>query len=83
MPGELPLRGAEELLAEHAGIKEKWQCPTCGSRRLRRLERMGFLQNKVYSMFGYYPWRCGTCKTSFYLRRRSFLKGTREKEYFK
>jgi DNA-directed RNA polymerase subunit RPC12/RpoP len=76
-------QGAGEAIGANAIVSEELQCPTCGSRRLRRLERKGFLQNKVYSFFGYYPWRCGACKASFYMKRRSFIKGTKEKKYVK
>jgi hypothetical protein len=83
MPAEMRAQITGEALGEHAIVRDKLQCPTCGSRRLRRLGREGILQTKVYSLLGYYPWRCGICKTSFYLRRRNIIKGTKEKKYGK
>ena len=32
-------------------------CETCGC-EMRRFARKGFLQEKVYPFFGYYPWEC-------------------------
>lgn len=29
---------------------------------MRRLPRMGFLQRKIYPIFGYYPWECSSCR---------------------
>ena len=83
MPGEIRPYIAEEALGKHAIGRGELRCPTCGSRRLRRQERKGFLQKRVYSFLGFYPWRCGTCKTNFYMRRRSITKGTKEKKYKK
>lgn len=80
MFGEIPSDGA---LGERAHVLDGLQCSTCGSTRLRRLEREGFLQSKVYSFFGYYPWRCSTCKTSFLMKRRSLIKGAKETKYVK
>jgi len=35
-----------------------------------RLERKGFFERKILPKFGYYPWMCGVCRTSFLLRKR-------------
>ena len=34
------------------------------------MERRGFLQIKILPIFGYYPWLCGVCRTSFLTRKR-------------
>jgi hypothetical protein len=36
-------------------------CKHCGS-NLRRLSRTGFLQLRVYPLFGFYPWECPVCR---------------------
>jgi len=41
------------------------------------MERKGFLQVKILPKFGYYPWMCLNCRTSFLVRkryRRKFLR---------
>jgi len=40
---------------------------------LRRIERVGLLQEKVYPLFGYYPWECSGC------RKRSLMKDRGER----
>jgi len=40
------------------------------------MKRVGFLQNRVYSIFGFYPWKCPECKTRYLLRAR----GSRRKK---
>ncbi len=45
-------------------------CPKCGSGHLHRVERKGFLEKRIYSFFGYYPWRCHRCRQKFYLKKR-------------
>lgn len=49
------------------------QCPRCGSDCLKRMPREGFLQNRVYPIFGYYPWKCTKCLGKFVLRRRNLF----------
>jgi hypothetical protein len=29
---------------------------------MRRLGREGFLQSRIYPIFGYYPWECPICR---------------------
>jgi len=55
---------------DHAGAGLRVQCPTCGNEHPHRLERKGFFEVKILPMFGYYPWLCGACKTSFWVRKR-------------
>ena len=38
------------------------QCPGCGENRLFRIQRKGFLQRRIYALFGYYPWKCRRCE---------------------
>jgi len=44
---------------EHRSIM---QCPKCDRGELRRTARKGFLERQIYARFGYYPWKCPTCK---------------------
>jgi DNA-directed RNA polymerase subunit RPC12/RpoP len=46
------------------------QCPRCGSHYMKRMKRSGFLEARVYWIFGYYPWRCTKCLGNFLLRKR-------------
>jgi hypothetical protein len=45
-------------------------CLKCGGGIAIRINRSGFLQRKVLSHFGYYPWKCGACGRVFLVRRR-------------
>jgi len=38
--------------------------------------REGFLQQKICSIFGYYPWRCTKCLGSFLIREAGLAEGT-------
>jgi hypothetical protein len=55
-------------------------CPNCGGSHPRRLERKGFLQERVYPLFGYYPWVCGACKSTFLMRKR-YRRKSKEKDH--
>jgi predicted nucleic acid-binding Zn ribbon protein len=55
-------------------------CPECGSKRLRRVERRGFMQKHVFAWFGYFPWHCRECRKYSLLRKRNRSKAT-EKQY--
>jgi DNA-directed RNA polymerase subunit RPC12/RpoP len=65
---------------EQAAATPKIRCPQCGGDHPRRLERKGFLQDRVYPLFGYYPWVCGACKSIFLMRKR-YRRKTKKKEY--
>lgn len=58
------------------------QCTKCKAEgKLSRLKRISFLEQHVFSLFGYYPWRCSACTQRIYLRARSTIEGfTRESE---
>ena len=49
---------------------DRLQCPSCGYSPIRREERKGFLQMRIYSLFGYYPWICVACKKTSFVRKR-------------
>jgi len=46
------------------------ECPRCGNQYLMRLARIGFFENKLLPLFGYYPWVCGACSKRKYFRIR-------------
>jgi len=50
------------------------QCRHCNCKQIHRMKRVGFLQTRIYSLFGFYPWRCPECKTRYLLRARG-VKG--------
>jgi hypothetical protein len=37
---------------------------------MRRRARTGFLQTKIYPLFGFYPWECFSCRATKMLRSR-------------
>jgi len=45
-------------------------CPTCKGMTAMRVNRNGFMQRRVLGFFGYYPWKCGSCGTTFLYRQR-------------
>ncbi len=55
-------------------------CPECGGKRVRRVERKGFMQKHIYPWFGYFPWSCRDCRTFFLLRKRNRSKSN-HKQY--
>ena len=57
-------------LVEMTAVKERVHCRKCGSDRVYRVEREGFMQEKIYPLFGYYPWRCKICRVHVMLRKR-------------
>ena len=42
---------------------------------MRRMERVGLLEQKICPIFGYYPWECSGC------RKRVLMKDRGEKEH--
>ena len=65
---------------EQAAATPKVECPQCGDNHPRRLERKGFLQQRVFPLFGYYPWMCGACKSTFLVRKR-YRRKSKKKDY--
>jgi ribosomal protein L44E len=59
-------------LIEAAKVEVGATCKECGSHRIYRVFRKGFLQTQVYPMFGYYPWKCKQCKAHSMLKLRKF-----------
>lgn len=53
-------------------------CPACGSTRVHRVERKGFMQLRIYPLFGLYPWYCRECRTYSLIRRRYRRKSNRK-----
>ncbi len=49
------------------------QCTKCGS-PLRRVSRHGFLQEKFYPIFGYFPWECPRCRVPVMKKGRGASK---------
>jgi hypothetical protein len=37
---------------------------------MRRVSRHGFLEKKIYPLFGLYPWECGYCRMVKLFRNR-------------
>jgi hypothetical protein len=52
------------------------QCPICNNSDLHRMRRVGFLQRRVFSLFGYYPWECGACRKTHYFKQRNQKRRT-------
>jgi hypothetical protein len=46
------------------------RCPLCNHDGITRSPRRGFLETKIYSLFGYFPWNCRGCNERFLLRLR-------------
>ncbi|MGD0479672.1 MAG: hypothetical protein ABSA42_05840 [Terracidiphilus sp.] len=46
------------------------RCEECGSDEVYRLIRRGFFEEKIYPLFGFYPWRCKRCRVRLMLRKR-------------
>lgn len=74
--------GSDSRVAEGSVSKSKAnsrvRCPKCGDERPRRVEREGFMQTRVYPLFGYFPWFCRECKSNFMFRKRNRSKATRK-----
>jgi phage FluMu protein Com len=45
------------------------KCATCGN-TLRRLSRNGFLEKKIFTFFGYFPWECPLCRRHVLVKRQ-------------
>ena len=58
------------LLDSVQGMKTKVRCSKCKQDKASRVARVGFLRRRVYSLFGFYPWECGICRSQFLARKR-------------
>lgn len=54
------------------------RCSNCGSHHVFRTARTGFLRERVFPRFGYFPWECRICRAAFLLRMRH-TTGKRER----
>jgi transposase-like protein len=43
-------------------------CPRCKAQSAMRINRTSFLERRIYPLFGYYPWKCGGCGSTFLYR---------------
>jgi len=51
------------------------QCPKCSEKHvLRRMPRIGLLEQKVLSWLGYYPWECSACRKRVMMKVRGEQK---------
>ena len=65
--------------SESDDLNYRVRCDYCGN-ALRRLARQGFLQTKVYSRFGYYPWECPLCREPVMVRQQHRYKKPNESQ---
>jgi DNA-directed RNA polymerase subunit RPC12/RpoP len=50
--------------------KNKRRCPNCSSVEMTRVQRRGFMQERVYPKLGLYPWECPFCREVHLLKSR-------------
>jgi DNA-directed RNA polymerase subunit RPC12/RpoP len=78
----LPAENSEQVIETVAEKKadkgQQVQCPRCGSDYMKRIRGTGFLQARVCSIFGYYPWRCTKCLGNFLIKIRGESKRHQE-----
>ena len=70
MPVENIEQVIETVVDRKAERGQPVECPRCGSNYMRRVKRSGFLEGRVCSIFGYYPWKCTKCLGNFLIKRR-------------
>lgn len=61
-------------IVEMSSTRERVYCQKCGSDKVHRVFRKGYLQEKIYPLFGYFPWRCMKCGERVMLRKRDKVK---------
>jgi DNA-directed RNA polymerase subunit RPC12/RpoP len=61
-------------IAEANSADERVHCEDCGSDEVYRLVRKGFLESKIYPLFGIYPWRCKGCGLRLMMRKRGMAR---------
>ena len=59
-----------EKIVKASSRREKISCERCGSEKMHRVFREGFLQQHIYPFFGYFPWRCKTCGNLALMHKR-------------
>jgi DNA-directed RNA polymerase subunit RPC12/RpoP len=78
LPAEKTEQEIDEVAKRRLDDGDGVQCPRCGSEFVKRLPRAGFLEGRIYSFFGYFPWRCTKCLGSFMIKKRSVTTRRRE-----
>jgi hypothetical protein len=58
-------------IVEVNSADERVHCDECGSDEVCRIFRKGYFQEKIYPLFGFYPWRCKKCGLCLMLRKRN------------
>jgi hypothetical protein len=61
-------------VAPQGRVRGEVVCRFCGSDKVNRLYREGFLQTRIYPLFGFYPWRCKVCAGNMMLHKRMKAK---------
>jgi hypothetical protein len=56
--------------SRHVAEKSSLKSVRCAN-DMGRLGRQGFLERKIYSYFGYYPWECPICRERVFLKRKN------------
>ncbi len=59
-----------EVKAPNAAADVQVHCDECGSDEVYRIFRKGFLEQRIYPLGGFFPWRCKGCGLRLMLRRR-------------
>lgn len=52
------------------------QCGKCGNFGIRRSERRGFLEKRIYPVLGCFPWICSGCNARFLRMSRGEKRGS-------
>ncbi len=70
-PGSIGVWFVSSEKSSQYGVEvSELKCRACGAKRLRRILRQGFMQLRIYPLFGYYPWECAACRKIVMLRKR-------------
>jgi len=70
VPVESLKKAVEAATEEGVERRQGTQCPRCGSNYFRRMSRVGFLEERIYPLFGHFPWRCTGCGGNFLIKKR-------------
>jgi DNA-directed RNA polymerase subunit RPC12/RpoP len=72
--------GHVDSLSQITKAKARIRCKRCGTEKVFRLYREGFLQEKIYPLLGLYPWKCKNCGEQMLVRKRRLAKTKKEAE---
>ena len=61
-------------------MQKEIECAHCHRTGLRRIERVGFLQTRIYPRFGLYPWECPFCRKITLLKVRGRKKRLKQED---